>query len=38
VALDVMNHRIILNYEDEADNIRTADVIKAILTKVPINK
>jgi MoxR-like ATPase len=38
VALDVMNHRIILNYEAEADNIRTADVIKAILTKVPINK
>ena len=37
VALDVMNHRIILNYEAEADNIRTADVIKAILNKVPIN-
>jgi MoxR-like ATPase len=38
VALDVMNHRIILNYEAEADNIRTADIIKAILNKVPINK
>lgn len=38
VALDVMNHRIILNYEAEADNIRTMDIIKAILTKVPINK
>jgi MoxR-like ATPase len=38
VALDVMNHRIILNYEAEADNVRTADVIKTILTKVPINK
>jgi len=37
VALDVMNHRIILNYEAEADNVRTADVIKAILNKVPIN-
>ena len=38
VALDVMNHRIILNYEAEADNVRTADIIKAILSKVPINK
>jgi len=38
VALDVMNHRIILNYEAEADNVRTSDIIKAILTKVPINK
>jgi MoxR-like ATPase len=38
VALDVMNHRIILNYEAEADNIKTADIIKAILSKVPINK
>ena len=38
VARDVMNHRIILNYEAEADNVRTADVIKAILNKVPITK
>ncbi len=38
VARDVMNHRIILNYEAEADNIRTADIIKTILNKVPINK
>jgi MoxR-like ATPase len=38
VALDVMNHRIILNYEAEADNVRTPDIIKAILNKVPINK
>ena len=38
VALDVMNHRIILNYEAEADSVRTADIIKAILNKVPINK
>jgi len=38
VARDVMNHRILLNYEAEADNIRTADVIKTILNKVPINK
>ncbi len=38
VALDVMNHRIILNYEAEADNVRTKDIIKALLTKVPITK
>ncbi|MBL0741915.1 AAA family ATPase [Chryseolinea lacunae] len=38
VARDVMNHRIILNYEAEADNVKTNDVIKAILNKVPITK
>ncbi|HLT81632.1 MAG TPA: MoxR family ATPase [Cyclobacteriaceae bacterium] len=38
VAIDVMNHRIILNYEAEADNVRTPDIIKAILNKVPISK
>jgi MoxR-like ATPase len=38
VALDVMNHRIILNYEAEADNVKTADIIKMLLTKVPITK
>ena len=38
VAIDVMNHRLILNYEAEADNIHTKDIIKAILGKVPIAK
>ncbi len=38
VAMDVMNHRILLNYEAEADNVKTSDIIKALLTKVPINK
>jgi MoxR-like ATPase len=38
VAIDVMNHRILLNYEAEADNITTKDIVKALLTKVPINK
>ena len=38
VALDVMNHRILLNYEAEADNVKTSDIIKAILNRVPINK
>jgi len=38
VAMDVMNHRIIMNYEAEADGIRTTDIIKAILNKIPITK
>jgi MoxR-like ATPase len=38
VAVDVMGHRVILNYEAEADNIKTSNVIKTILSKVPINK
>lgn len=38
VALDVMNHRILLNYEAEADNVKTADIIKVLLSRVPINK
>src|SRR5690606_32679466 len=31
VALDVLNHRILLNYEAEADNVTTSDIIKALL-------
>lgn len=38
IARDVMNHRILLNYEAEADNVKTTDIIEAILKKVPINK
>jgi MoxR-like ATPase len=38
IARDVMNHRIIMNYEAEADNVKTTDIIASILTKVPINK
>jgi MoxR-like ATPase len=38
VALDVLNHRIILNYEAEADNVKTKDVINTLLKKVPILK
>jgi MoxR-like ATPase len=37
VALDVLNHRIILNYEAEAEEIKTKDFIEAILRKVPIS-
>lgn len=35
-ALDVFNHRIILNYEAEADGITTSLIVKNILSKVSI--
>ncbi len=38
VALDVMNHRLLLNYEAEADSITTQEILKEILNKVPINQ
>ncbi|WKN33625.1 MoxR family ATPase [Porifericola rhodea] len=38
VAHDVFNHRILLNYEAEADGVSTSDIIKKILHKVPINR
>lgn len=38
IAEDVLNHRIILNYEAEADGINTRDLIKILMEKVPINK
>ena len=38
VTHDVFNHRILLNYEAEADGVTTTDIIKAILKKVPINQ
>ncbi len=38
IALDVLNHRIILNYEAEADGVKTKDIIDTILHKVPISK
>ncbi len=37
IADDVMNHRILLNYEAEADEVSTHDIIKSILSKVNIN-
>jgi MoxR-like ATPase len=36
VAYDVMNHRILLNYEAEADGVTTKDIIDKILKQVPI--
>ncbi len=38
VANDVLNHRIILNYEAEADGINTSQIINAILDKIEINR
>mgnify|MGYP001300412973 FL=1 len=38
IADDVMNHRILLNYEAEADGVTTHDIISRILNKVQISK
>lgn len=38
IAEDVLNHRIIINYEAEADNISTRHLIHTILDKIPLNK
>jgi MoxR-like ATPase len=38
IAQDVLNHRIILNYEAEADGITTRQIIDSILRKVNISK
>lgn len=37
VASDVLNHRIILNYEAEADGVSTEQIIEKLLNKIPIN-
>lgn len=38
VASDVLNHRITLNYEAEADGVTARQIIDRILSKVSINK
>ncbi len=38
VAVDVLNHRILLNYEAEADGITTKQIIETIMQKVAIGK
>jgi len=38
IAQDVLNHRIILNYEAEADGVTTRKIIDSILRKVNITK
>jgi MoxR-like ATPase len=37
IAFDVLNHRLILNYEAEAEGITSREIIDMILKKVPIN-
>ncbi|MBI5229586.1 MoxR family ATPase [Candidatus Micrarchaeota archaeon] len=36
VAHDVMRHRIMLNYEGQAENINVDDIITEIISKVPV--
>lgn len=38
IADDVLNHRILLNYEAEADGVTTHEIIKQILNRVQITK
>ena len=38
IAEDVLNHRIILNYEAEADGVGSKEIIRNLLQQVPINK
>ncbi len=38
MAYDVLNHRILLNYEAEAEGITSREIITQILDKVPIPK
>ena len=38
IAQDVLNHRIIVNYEAEADNVSTRELVQRILDKIPLNK
>jgi MoxR-like ATPase len=37
VAQDVLNHRIILNYEAEADDIKTSTIIDTLLKRIAIS-
>lgn len=37
VAQDVLNHRIILNFEAEADGVNSSEIISQILEKVEVN-
>lgn len=38
VAHDILNHRIILNYEAEADGVTANAIVDEILNKVPVNR
>jgi len=36
VAPDVLRHRILLNYEGQAENVQVDDIIKELLSKTPV--
>lgn len=36
VAQDVLNHRVILNYEAEADNVKSSQIVDTLLKKISI--
>jgi MoxR-like ATPase len=36
VALNIFRHRMILNYEGQAEEIKTEDIVKELLSKVPV--
>lgn len=38
IIFDVLGHRLLLNYDAEADGITTHDIIESILNKISINK
>lgn len=38
IAYDVLNHRILLNYEAEADGVSPRDIIDRILSKIQISR
>ena len=37
IAYDLLNHRIILNYEAEAEGVNTREIVMSILNKIDIN-
>ena len=37
VAFDVLNHRVILNYEAEAEGVKPKEIIEKILNNIEIN-
>jgi MoxR-like ATPase len=36
MALDVMQHRLVLSYEALSDNVSAADILKRIIDRVPL--
>lgn len=38
IIFDVLGHRLLLNYDAEADEVTTKDILESILNKISINK